>query len=350
MKLSVIIPVYNAEETIVTCLHSILSNTCDFEVIAVDDGSSDESGKILDREAAADSRIRVFHQKNQGNSLSRDLAIQESSGDYIVFADADDRLEPGALDALSLRVSKSFPDILIYGYYTDFLAEHYSLKTQYPDRVFENSYQAAEFFLENGGFYLLWNKIYRADLIRGHHDFPVMKTNGQDFIFNCSVFPRARKIESISEVFYHYEKRLQETMVTRYLKDGYGNMKRKRDALDSMLASYGESADQVYADVMLKEYQVYVLNFFVKECPLTRKQKIEEVRKVVYQPAALRLIRKANAPDPFSRMFQKHALNDSPSGMVNAYAVLCWFRDSFGPIYRPIRQKIYQRSAAGGND
>lgn len=350
MKLSVIIPVYNAASTISSCLDSLLSNTCDFEIIAVDDGSSDESGKILDQKAAEDSRIRVIHQTNQGNSLSRDRAIQESSGDYIVFADADDRLEPGALDTLSLRVSESFPDILIYGFYTDFLAEHYSLKTQYPDRVFEHSSDAAEFFLENGGFYLLWNKIYRAELIRGFHDFPVMKTNGQDFIFNCSVFPRAEKVESISGVYYHYEKRLQETMVTRYLKDGYGNMKRKQDALDRMLEAYGISADQVYADVMLKEYQVYVLNFFVKECPLSRAEKTEEVKKTVYQPSALELIRKASAPDAYSRLFQHLALNGSAFRMVASYSLLSGFRDSFGPLYRSIRRKIYSGKAAeGGN-
>ena len=350
MKLSVIIPVYNAASTIRSCLDSILSGACDLEVIAVDDGSSDESGTILDQIAEADARVKVIHQENKGNSLSRDTAIQASSGDYIVFADADDRLEPGALDQLQKKVSESRPDILVYGFYTDFLAEHYSLKTQYPDRVFEHSSEAAEFFLENGGFYLLWNKIYRAELIRGFHDFPVMKTNGQDFIFNCSVFPRAQKVESSPDIYYHYEKRLQETMVTRYLKDGYGNLKRKQDALDQMLAAYGISADQVYADVMLKEYQVYVLNFFVKECTLSRHQKTEEVEKVIYQPAALELIRKASAPDPYSRLFQRLALKGSASHMVSCYGLLCGFRDSFGPFYRAIRRKIYSGNAAeGGN-
>lgn len=92
--ISVIVPVYNIEEYIERCVNSILGQTYgDFELLLVDDGSTDRSGEIIDKLALSDSRIRVFHKENGGSSSARNMAIMEAKGEYLSFVDSDDYVD-----------------------------------------------------------------------------------------------------------------------------------------------------------------------------------------------------------------------------------------------------------------
>lgn len=99
---SIIVPVYNVAPYLRECLDSVLAQTCgDWECICVDDGSSDESGSILDGYAENDSRFRIFHQRNAGVSAARNHALAFVKGEWILFLDGDDLLHPGALSTMS---------------------------------------------------------------------------------------------------------------------------------------------------------------------------------------------------------------------------------------------------------
>ena len=90
-KVSIIVPVYNTEKYLSQCVESILSQTfIDFELLLIDDGSKDDSGKICDEYAAKDNRIRVFHIANSGVSTARNMGLDNAKGKYIAFLDADD--------------------------------------------------------------------------------------------------------------------------------------------------------------------------------------------------------------------------------------------------------------------
>lgn len=98
MLISVITPVYNAEKYLAECLGSILAQRMsDFELLLIDDGSTDASGAICDRFAGQDSRIRVFHTSNQGVSAARNLGLDNAQGEFVVFIDSDDRVTPDHL-------------------------------------------------------------------------------------------------------------------------------------------------------------------------------------------------------------------------------------------------------------
>lgn len=98
-KISVIVPVYNVEKYLPRCIDSILSQTfTDFELILIDDGSPDNSGKICDEYAEKDSRVRVFHKPNGGVSSARNLGLDKASGEWITFIDSDDYIEQDFLD------------------------------------------------------------------------------------------------------------------------------------------------------------------------------------------------------------------------------------------------------------
>lgn len=102
MRISVIIPVYNAEKYLQPCVDSVLMQTYkDFELILVDDGSKDGSGAMCEKIASQDSRVHVVHQKNAGAGAARNAGIKTAKGEYIVFVDSDDMIEPEYMELLS---------------------------------------------------------------------------------------------------------------------------------------------------------------------------------------------------------------------------------------------------------
>ena len=99
--ISVVVPVYNVEDVLHFCIDSILNQTySDFELLLVDDGSTDKSGDICDQYARKDTRIRVFHKENGGVSSARNLGIDNANGEYICFIDSDDYVNSEFLDSL----------------------------------------------------------------------------------------------------------------------------------------------------------------------------------------------------------------------------------------------------------
>ena len=113
-KISVVVPVYNAERFLHKCVDSILSQSfSDLELILVDDGSPDNSGAICDDYARQDSRVKVIHQRNSGVSVARNRGIQEASGDYIGFVDSDDWIDSEMYAVLYQTAKKEHTDIVM---------------------------------------------------------------------------------------------------------------------------------------------------------------------------------------------------------------------------------------------
>lgn len=113
---SIIVPVYDAGDYLKRCVDSILGQGyTDFEVLLIDDGSSDDSGGICDQYAGQDSRIRVFHKENGGVSSARNLGLQHSKGEWICFVDADDMLMPSGLDTMMAWATEDV-DLVMAGY------------------------------------------------------------------------------------------------------------------------------------------------------------------------------------------------------------------------------------------
>lgn len=114
---SIIVPVYNVENVLHYCIDSILEQTyTDFELILVDDGSTDKSGIVCDEYAKTDSRIRVFHNSNEGVSVARNCGIDNAKGEYICFVDSDDRLHAAFLEKMQKAMLLYSADIMVCGY------------------------------------------------------------------------------------------------------------------------------------------------------------------------------------------------------------------------------------------
>ena len=115
-KISIIVPVFNVEQYLPRCIDSILNQSFrNFELLLIDDGSSDNSGNICDRYAKNDFRIKVFHKKNGGVSSARNVGIDNAIGDWIFFSDADDELFPNGLSILYASIGHNV-DLVMAGY------------------------------------------------------------------------------------------------------------------------------------------------------------------------------------------------------------------------------------------
>jgi glycosyltransferase involved in cell wall biosynthesis len=115
-KISIIVPVYNSENTLDRCIQSILAQTWkDFELILTDDGSDDSSLAICRRYAENDSRVKVFRQSHAGASAARNTGIRHSSGEYLMFVDADDFIEPEMLERFAATAQDTCADYILSG-------------------------------------------------------------------------------------------------------------------------------------------------------------------------------------------------------------------------------------------
>lgn len=118
-EISVVVPVYNVEGYVEKCLRSVLAQTFGgFEVLAVDDGSTDRSGEICDRLAREDARLRVIHQKNQGLGGARNTGIEAAEGEWLLFVDSDDWLEPQTLEKSMAAARRHDADMVMFAFQT----------------------------------------------------------------------------------------------------------------------------------------------------------------------------------------------------------------------------------------
>ena len=214
---SIIVPVYNAakpldrDKTVLhRCIDSILNQEYrDYELIIVDDGSKDESGKILDEYAAKDSRIKVIHKENSGVSNTRNLAIQNARGKYIQFLDADDWITTDATKSLVRTMEESKADLVIADFYR-VVGENTSHKGRIDsDKVLTRD-EFADYMIQNPADYyygVLWNKLYKKSIIDAYHlKMDASLSWSEDFIFNLEYLLHVNKVAPLQLPIYYYVK------------------------------------------------------------------------------------------------------------------------------------------------
>lgn len=217
IKVSVIVPVYNAEKTLKDCVVSICEQTLkEMEIILVDDGSSDFSDAICDELAKDDNRILVIHKENGGAGEARNTGIKHARGEYIGFVDADDYV--GKNNFMNLYVTARLRefDACIGGCTEHSLKNIVEQKHCFAGRVFENKISIMEEYVpsiigpdcngENCGGASVWRGIYKSSLIK-QFDIKFPSENdcfSEDTIFNIEFMRHADRIIVSDNVQYHY--------------------------------------------------------------------------------------------------------------------------------------------------
>ena len=209
-KISIIVPIYNAQKTIERCIDSILNQDfSDFELILIDDGSKDNSGKICDTYAGKDQRVRVIHKENSGVSASRNLALREAKGEYLQFLDADDWITPNATRLLVESMETNGCDMVIADFYR-VIGERLSHKGSIDEDGVLSREEFANNMMENpADFYygVLWNKLYKRSIIEKYQLCMNPKISWcEDFMFNLEYIRHCENIFVLKVPIYYYVK------------------------------------------------------------------------------------------------------------------------------------------------
>ena len=239
VKVSIILPVYNMEKYLRRCLDSIINQTFkDFEVIIINDGSSDNSEKICTEYALGDKRIKVITIQNGGLSNARNLGIDKSKGEYIIFCDSDDWIEKDAIEILVNGIELKNCDMAISGYKMDFVFEEFkSISIKCKNKLYESIDEFMKeysFFRSNYLFGFAWNKIFRASIIRENKIFFEKNVFCEDLYFIFKFIPKCKRINSINAELYHYMHQSNDTL-SKKKKDEFKVMNDIYDRTKSFL-------------------------------------------------------------------------------------------------------------------
>ena len=209
MKVSIIMPVYNTGNILKKTIKSILNQTFkDYELLLIDDGSTDLSGDICDSFAATDSRVRVFHKQNGGICSARNYGILQAQGEYVAFCDHDDVYNPELLQKVYCTLIQTKADVVKYRY-----QEIYNNATKEIEKISDNieiitSFKDNIFKLNAiGYFFTVWSFVYRREwLIKTGVLFDTkQKHGGEDYDFNVKLIPYIKCMAILPDIlYYHY--------------------------------------------------------------------------------------------------------------------------------------------------
>lgn len=208
-KVSIIVPAYNAEATIEHCVQSILGQTyAEFELLLMDDGSTDRTWEIICQLAAEDNRIIPVHKENTGVSDTRNQALDRAAGEYVQFIDADDWIEPDATRKL-VRAMEDNPGCdMVISDFKRVIGDRIDVKGDIDDEKLITRMEYAQAMMRNpADFYygVLWNKFYRRSIIEDSHLRMDAKLDwAEDFIFNMEYVLHTDHIYVLKAPIYYY--------------------------------------------------------------------------------------------------------------------------------------------------
>ena len=281
IRVSIIIPAYQAEKYLEACVNSVLSQSYQaFEVILTDDGSTDNTPVLCDSFQMKDARVRVIHQENDGLSAARNSALSIAAGEYVLFLDADDFWDDEeALSRLLERIQKTHPDVLNFSYKkfyesTGEKVPYFQDLPSMPETLFGKQEQTD--YLTENGLYIAsaCNKMIRRALICE----PDMRFEkgvfSEDIVWCLKLLLKAESLDFVCENFYCYRQRegsITHTIDDKKCKDLCNNILQCAELLNT-----ADSASKAFAE----RYTAYQLGTFVKNQALAESSQKECIQKL----------------------------------------------------------------------
>lgn len=241
---SIIVPIYKSEKTLHSCIESLQKQTePDIEIILVDDGSPDNCPRLCDELAEKDPRLRVIHKENGGVSSARNAGIKEAHGEFLLFVDSDDYVEPDMAEELLQYIGKA--DLAICGYH-----HHYMGRDVEKVPKIEKWIGAESFLMLYGEGYLNmpWNKLFRRKLVGS---FDEGLSLGEDLLFNLDYLRRASGGVAIVQRPLHH-----------YIQNDTGNTlsSKKRDDKLELAKRIWQETSKFYQELAGREDESGIIN------------------------------------------------------------------------------------------
>ena len=211
--ISIILPVHNTSLYLEECLESIYNQSFkNYELICIDDGSSDNSYEILKNYENIIPNCKVIHQSNKGVAVARNVGLSNVKGDYIIFIDSDDYIKPNYLERLYNESCATNADVVICNFYRYYENLNLKLPVIYRKKsgLYSNESILKSLIPDNLIHSYLWNKLWKKELF-DNMEFPDIKY--EDIAIMCELFYKSKKISIIGDALYYY--RIRKTSIVR---------------------------------------------------------------------------------------------------------------------------------------
>ena len=278
-KVSVIVPIYNAEKYINRCIDSIINQSHkNLEIILVDDGSQDNCGKICDEYEVKDKRIKVIHKENGGVSSARNAGLKQVTGDYIAWVDADDYIMPDMYMTMISIVKKANADVVSINYTSS--VPH--MKKKVKTKVLRANI-SVKHLLKRRVSPMLWDKMYKRELFEGvFFDANI----GEDFFANYIILNKSHKVVVTNYIGYIYNVRENSiSHSSKYYMELINNAKRISELEIQKGKNKKEANYSLVYDCCLvlnnclskneKQYILCILKESILKCPIIKNNSME---------------------------------------------------------------------------
>lgn len=245
-KISVLMPAFNVEKYIGMAIDSVLNQTfSDFELIIINDGSTDDTGAIIEKYKDMDSRIRVYHLENRGVASVRNQLVSYARGEYLAFIDSDDEFKENYLECLYENAIKYNADITMSSYYKyneieqkyyfAVLEQGYDVKEFTSRQVYENYYSSVNGY--NITLVVAWGKLFKRDLLTKLY-FPSGKMHEDSFTI-YKAYLIAKKIVYVNKNLYMYRQRTNSIMSSKWSRERLKDFIEQHEERISLLSVMG---------------------------------------------------------------------------------------------------------------
>ena len=298
---SVVVPIYNVQPYLEKCIETIINQTYkNLEIILVDDGSTDNSGKIADEYAKKDERIIIIHKKNGGLSDARNAGMKIANGDYICFIDSDDYVELDMIEQAINMITAQKLDVVIWGFYIDY-EDNYGKLIKRDKKVLNrkvvkinkinDEIELNLNFLNHLGY--AWNKLYDLQFLKEYKfEFEKGLSLIEDGEFNRRIFQKVKKFGIIDKAFNHYMQRNRETLGNKKYDNVLElNIKIGRNTREMLQA--WDLNENIVEEICLKQWLFIfkaVMKDIITDCNLNKKEKIEKIDNVLAIPEIKKVI------------------------------------------------------------
>lgn len=207
IEVSIIVPVYNAQAYLSKCLDNLINQTYkNIEIILVDDGSKDQSKKIINKYIKKDKRIKLIEQKNSGALMARNNGTKLATGKYCMYVDADDWIELNTVEKLLEKIKGKNIDVIKFRYCKEPSKEEQE-KVVLNDKIYDitSKKELLEILYTTDKLNNLSNQMIKKELIPIDHPVLTKKlSQAEDFLINLAIFNNSEKIMVINDIYYHY--------------------------------------------------------------------------------------------------------------------------------------------------
>ena len=259
--ISIILPVYNTSLYLEQCLNSIHNQSFkDYELICVDDGSSDNSFEILKKYEKIINNCKVIYQKNQGVATARNVALSNVTGDYVIFIDSDDYIKPNYIERLYNEICNTNADVVICNFYRYYDNLNLRLPVMYKKKsgIYSNHDILKSLIPDNLIHSYLWNKIWKRELF-DNLQFPDIKY--EDISVMCDLFYKAKRISIIDDTLYYY--RVRKTSIVRNYSISTQNDYVKAYGIIRLFLKEKDLYNKYKFSFKLLSIKVYLVMFFI---------------------------------------------------------------------------------------